>query len=69
MPGALEALLFFKNKGLKIGVCSAKDPTELEMKLQAVGLAEWFPPKYRSTQEEAGGFPKPHPAMYQLACQ
>ncbi|MDI6591793.1 MAG: HAD family phosphatase [Patescibacteria group bacterium] len=69
MPGALEALEFFKQKGFKMAVCSAKDPSELEMKLQSVGIAEWFPAENRSTQSEAGGKPKPHPAMYLLACQ
>lgn len=67
MPGALEALKWFKQQGFKMAVCSGKDPAELEMKLQSVGIAEWFPSENRSTQSEAGGLPKPHPAMYELA--
>lgn len=67
MPGAKDALRFFQQKGLKMAVCSAKNPVELEMKLRGAKLLEWFPQEYRSTQSEAGGLPKPHPAMYELA--
>jgi beta-phosphoglucomutase len=69
LSGAKEALEFFKQKGFKMAVCSAKDPEELEMKLRGAKLLEWFPPEYRSTQSEAGGKPKPFPDMYKLACQ
>jgi beta-phosphoglucomutase-like phosphatase (HAD superfamily) len=69
MPGAKDALHFFKQKGLKMAVCSAKNPEELEMKLRGAKLLDWFPPEVRSTQAEAGGLAKPHPAMYRLACR
>jgi beta-phosphoglucomutase-like phosphatase (HAD superfamily) len=67
MPGARDALRFFRQKGFKMAVCSAKNPSELEMKLKGAKLLDWFPPENRSTQSEAGGLPKPDPAMYQLA--
>lgn len=65
MPDAKKAILFFIV--LKEGVCSAKDQDELEMKLSNAGVSKCFPKIYRATQSEAGGFAKPHPAMYLLA--
>ena len=69
MTGTLEALEWFEQRGFKMAVCSAKNPVELKMKLSSVGLSEWFPSENRSTQSEAGGLAKPHPAMYTLACE
>lgn len=65
MPDAKKAILFLM--GFKLAVCSAKDPEELEMKLKKVGISRMFHNNYRSTQSEAEGFGKPHPAMYLLA--
>jgi len=69
MPGAEDALKFFYGRGFKMALCSAKDPEELEMKLRRAKLLNWFPPESRSTQSEAGGQGKPHPAMYKLAVE
>lgn len=65
MPDAKRAILFLTS--LKQAVCSAANPEELEMKLSGAGINGYFNKKYRSTQSEAGGFGKPHPAMYRLA--
>ena len=69
IPGALRALNWFKKKGFKMAVCSGKDPKELEMKIDSLQLASWFPPENRVSEAEAAGKPKPDPAMYLLACQ
>lgn len=66
MPGAFEALNWFRTHGFKMAVCSGRDPEELEVKLSAVGLSAWFPPQNRATEIEANGLGKPHPAMYKL---
>jgi beta-phosphoglucomutase-like phosphatase (HAD superfamily) len=65
MPQAKKSILFFIS--FKLAVCSGKNPEELEMKLSSVGMNNIFPKNYRSTQAEAGGLGKPHPAMYLLA--
>lgn len=65
MPDAGKAITFFMN--FKEAVCSAADPKELEMKLSIAGISKYFPGNYRSTQSEANGLAKPHPAMYSLA--
>ena len=67
MPGARSAIRFCQTKGLEMAICSAKDPDELEMKLRNSGISKCFPRKLRSTQSQAGGVAKPHPAMYAFA--
>ncbi len=69
MPGVLEAIRFFKEKGIKMTVCSAKDIPELVLKLKAAGLEQYFEKEKLSSQKEAGGLGKPDPAMYLYACQ
>lgn len=61
MPGVIETLIFFKNKGLKIGLASASPLELIEIVLERLKIKEYFDFYHSATLEKNN---KPHPDVY-----
>jgi mannitol-1-/sugar-/sorbitol-6-/2-deoxyglucose-6-phosphatase len=71
MPGVIETLIFFKNKGLKIGLASASPLELIQIVLERLEIREYFDFYHSATLEKNN---KPHPDVYwtvakKLGCQ
>ena len=61
MPGVIETLIFFKNKGLKIGLASASPLELIQIVLERLEIKEYFDFYHSATLEKNN---KPHPDVY-----
>jgi mannitol-1-/sugar-/sorbitol-6-/2-deoxyglucose-6-phosphatase len=61
MPGVIETLIFFKNKGLKIGLASASPLELIQIVLERLEIREYFDFYHSATLEKNN---KPHPDVY-----
>lgn len=61
MPGVIEALAFFKNKGIKIGLASASPLELIEIVLEKLEIKDAFDFFHSATLEKNN---KPHPDVY-----
>lgn len=61
LPGVLESLRFFKEKGLKIGLATSSYEVLIEAVLDVLGIASHFDFTHSAEHETYG---KPHPAVY-----
>ncbi|MDP1814262.1 MAG: hexitol phosphatase HxpB [Leadbetterella sp.] len=61
MPGVKETLIFFKNKGLKIGLASASPLELIQIVLERLEIREYFDFYHSATLEKNN---KPHPDVY-----
>ena len=61
MPYALEALAFFRQKGLPLALATSTGRTETMIKLQILGLTDFFKVVYCREDVENR---KPHPEIY-----
>jgi sugar-phosphatase len=61
MPGVLETLSLFRNKGLKIGLASASPLELIEIVLDKLEIKEYFDFFHSATLEKNN---KPHPDVY-----
>jgi len=61
MPGALEAVEFFKGKGLKLGLATSSDRGLIDAALGALDLKDTFDHLQSGSELEYG---KPHPMVY-----
>lgn len=60
-------LITKKHPYLKKAVCTGADRQDIKAKLRSAGLLDYFSEEEMFSREEAGGFFKPHPAMYWAA--
>lgn len=56
-----------KHPSLKKAVCTGADREDIKAKLRSAGLLDYFSEEEMFSRGEAGGFFKPHPAMYLAA--
>lgn len=56
-----------KHPDLKKAVCTGANRQDIKAKLCSAGLLDYFSEEEMFSREEAGGFFKPHPAMYLAA--
>jgi sugar-phosphatase len=61
MPGVLETLKFFKNRGLKIGLASASPLMLIEIVIEKLEIKSYFDFYHSATLEKNN---KPHPDVY-----
>lgn len=66
MPGALEAVEFFKGQGLKLGLATSSDRSLIDAALQALELASAFDHLQSGAELEHG---KPHPLVYLVTAE
>lgn len=65
-PGVLDAISFFKSKGLKVGIASASPPPVIYAALDRFDLAEHFDV---TVSDATLSHTKPHPLVYLTAAQ
>jgi len=61
LPGVLESLRFFREKGMKIGLATSSYEVLIEAVLEVLDIASHFDYTHSAEHEEFG---KPHPAVY-----
>jgi HAD superfamily hydrolase (TIGR01509 family) len=66
MPGALEAVEFFKDKGLKLGLATSSDRGLIDAALSALDLKNVFDHLQSGSDLEHG---KPHPLVYLVTAE
>jgi HAD superfamily hydrolase (TIGR01509 family) len=66
MPGALEAVEFFRSKGLRLGLATSSDRGLIDASLQALHLQDAFDHLQSGSELEHG---KPHPLVYLTAAE
>jgi sugar-phosphatase len=66
MPGALEAVEFFKGKGLKLGLATSSDRGLIDAALGALDLKTTFDHLQSGSELEHG---KPHPMVYLVTAE
>jgi sugar-phosphatase len=66
MPGALEAVEFFKGKGLKLGLATSSDRGLIDAALGALDLKDSFDHLQSGSELEHG---KPHPMVYLVTAE
>lgn len=66
MPGALEAVEFFKDKGLKLGLATSSDRGLIDAALGALDLKTTFDHLQSGSELEFG---KPHPMVYLVTAE
>lgn len=66
MPGALEAVEFFKGKGLKLGLATSSDRGLIDAALGALDLKDAFDHLQSGSELEHG---KPHPMVYLVTAE
>jgi len=66
MPGAIEAVEFFKSKGLKLGLATSSDRSLIDASLEALDLKSAFDHLQSGSELEHG---KPHPLVYLVTAE
>ncbi len=66
LPGAKEAIDFFKDQGFPVGLASSSSFRLIASTLKAIGLDQEFQVVHSAEREILG---KPHPAVYLEACR
>lgn len=66
LPGVRESLERLVEAGVRIGLASSSDREDIDLCLEASGLAPYFPVRAAGDEVQAG---KPAPDVYLLACQ
>ena len=66
MPGAIEAVEFFRNKGLKLGLATSSDRSLIDASLDALDLKSAFDHLQSGSELEHG---KPHPLVYLVTAE
>ena len=66
LPGAKQAIEFFKNQGFPVGLASSSSFRLIASTLKAIGLEQEFQVVHSAEKEVLG---KPHPAVYLEACR
>ena len=66
LPGVKELLEMLMELGVKVGLASSSDRADIELCLEASGLAGYFPVRAAGDEVAAG---KPAPDVYLLACR
>jgi mannitol-1-/sugar-/sorbitol-6-/2-deoxyglucose-6-phosphatase len=64
LPGVLDALSYFRSRGLKIGLATSSYTVLIETILTKLGISHFFDVTHSAELEEFG---KPHPAVF-LSC-
>ena len=66
MPGAIEAVEFFRSKGLKLGLATSSDRSLIDASLEALDLKSAFDHLQSGSELEHG---KPHPLVYLVTAE
>ena len=66
MPGAIEAVEFFRNKGLKLGLATSSDRSLIDASLEALDLSTAFDHLQSGSELE---HTKPHPLVYLVTAE
>lgn len=66
LPGVIESLQFFQEKGLKIGLATSSYDVLIQTILTTLGITHYFQTVHSAEYEMFG---KPHPAVYLSAAQ